>query len=86
MASEEHLQIIRQGVKVWNEWRKKNPELKPDLSVADLRRANLTAANLGLADNLGEPQRGEPPVGEPQGGEVHLGGPQWGETLHGGPL
>jgi hypothetical protein len=32
MADEQQLQIIRQGVEVWNEWRLKNPELIPDLS------------------------------------------------------
>jgi Pentapeptide repeats (8 copies) len=37
MASEEHLQIIRQGVNAWNQWRLNNPELVPDLTKADLR-------------------------------------------------
>jgi hypothetical protein len=41
VADEEHLKIIRQGVDVWNEWRKKNPELIPDLSGANLAEANL---------------------------------------------
>jgi uncharacterized protein YjbI with pentapeptide repeats len=48
MASEEHLQIIRQqGVVLWIAWREKNPEvLHPDLSGAYLREANLAGANL----------------------------------------
>jgi hypothetical protein len=49
MADEEHLQIIRQGVDIWNEWRQKNPELIPDLSGADLSGANLGGANLSEA-------------------------------------
>ena len=53
VASEEHLQIIRQGVAAWNDWRKKNPELMPDLSDADLRDldfAGLRGANLSWAN------------------------------------
>jgi uncharacterized protein YjbI with pentapeptide repeats len=54
VPDEEHLQIIRQGVHVWNEWRQKNPELKPDLREAhfkgaDLREADLREANLRAA-------------------------------------
>jgi uncharacterized protein YjbI with pentapeptide repeats len=50
MASEEHLQIIRQGADVWNEWRQKNPELVPNLVRALLREANLSGADLSGAD------------------------------------
>ena len=42
MANEEHLKILKQGVRVWNQWR--ITELSgviPDLSGADLRRENL---------------------------------------------
>lgn len=46
MASEEHLQIIWQGVAAWNEWRLKNPELIPDLSGADFQRADLYKVDL----------------------------------------
>jgi len=31
MADKEQLAILKQGVNVWNEWRKKNPGVKPDL-------------------------------------------------------
>jgi hypothetical protein len=41
MANEEHLKILRQGVAAWNEWRRENPELRPDLSGADLNKANV---------------------------------------------
>jgi hypothetical protein len=50
MADEEHLRIIRQGVDVWNEWRKKNPELIPDLIKANLSRRNLRNADLSGAN------------------------------------
>ena len=42
--NEEHLQIIRQGVEVWNEWRQKNPELRPNLNGAILSE-NVTTDN-----------------------------------------
>ncbi len=41
MANEEQLAILRQGVEVWNEWRKKNSVAVIDLSEADLKGQNL---------------------------------------------
>jgi hypothetical protein len=38
MANPEHLQILQQGVEVWNAWRKQNKGIRPDLSGVDLRR------------------------------------------------
>jgi uncharacterized protein YjbI with pentapeptide repeats len=50
MADEEHLRILKQGVKVWNRWRKDNPVfLLPDLRGADLRDVDLAEVNLSLA-------------------------------------
>jgi uncharacterized protein YjbI with pentapeptide repeats len=46
MANEEHLEILKQGVEVWNRWRKENPDLRPELSAANLRLAELSAADL----------------------------------------
>ncbi len=56
MANQEHLDILNQGVEVWNQWRAQHPEIRPDLFVAnlsetdlsgvDLRGANLYRANL----------------------------------------
>jgi hypothetical protein len=54
----EHLHILRLGVKQWNEWRIANPEVVVDLSESDLSRltniriagANLSGANLRNAD------------------------------------
>jgi uncharacterized protein YjbI with pentapeptide repeats len=37
MANPEHVRILYSGVEAWNNWRKQNPEEKPDLSGADLR-------------------------------------------------
>ena len=58
MAAEEHIQIIRQGVNVWNECRQKNPELIPDLHGADLIQANLDRAKLDKAKLKGAKFRG----------------------------
>ncbi|PMB15556.1 pentapeptide repeat-containing protein [Fischerella thermalis] len=49
MANEEHLAILRQGVEIWNEWRKKNLEIQLNLIKADLSRANLSEVNLSGA-------------------------------------
>jgi hypothetical protein len=50
MANEEYVEILRQGWKVWNQWREENPRIRPDLSGADLSGANLRKANLSGAD------------------------------------
>jgi len=36
MANQEHLDILKQGVQVWNQWRKEHAESIPYLSNADL--------------------------------------------------
>jgi Pentapeptide repeats (8 copies) len=51
MANQEHLDLLKQGVETWNQWRKEHPETQPDLQRADLigvslRQANLLGANL----------------------------------------
>ncbi|MBD2247948.1 pentapeptide repeat-containing protein [Nostoc sp. FACHB-888] len=50
MANEEHLAILRQGVQVWNEWRKNNPEIEPVLSNVNFSRADLSDADLSLSN------------------------------------
>lgn len=50
MANKEHLGILKQGVEVWNRWRKEHPRARPNLSEADLRRAVLLGANLSRTD------------------------------------
>jgi hypothetical protein len=49
MANEEHLEILKQGAAVWNEWRINNFEVIPDLHGADLSKANLSEADLSEA-------------------------------------
>ena len=36
MADQGHTAILKQGVEAWNEWRKENPGLLPDLAGEDL--------------------------------------------------
>jgi len=66
MANPEHLKILKQGVKAWNEWRRVNkrkriqPDLKGaemsdvDLHKADLNNTNLSRANLSGVDLGGD--------------------------------
>ncbi len=53
MANPEHLKILKQSVEAWNEWRKKNPNVKPNLSDVDLCEADLCGANLSGTDLIG---------------------------------
>jgi uncharacterized protein YjbI with pentapeptide repeats len=51
VANEEHVKILKQGGhKWWNEWRRTNPGIRPDLYGADLRRGRLHNSNLRGAD------------------------------------
>jgi len=50
MANKEHVEILLQGAEVWNSWREKNSETKPDLSQVNLINADLSRANLDGAD------------------------------------
>jgi hypothetical protein len=46
MANEEHVAILKQGVRVWNEWRQNNRDIRPVLTRAVLTGANLADAAL----------------------------------------
>lgn len=46
MANAEHLKILKQGVKVWNDWRENNPDISPDFRNARLVDKNFKGANL----------------------------------------
>ena len=50
MAGVEHLLLRRRGIKIWNQWRKKDPTIKPYLREAVLRRVDLSGANLREAN------------------------------------
>lgn len=49
MADRKHLDILKQGVEAWNQWRRQHPNIKPDLRGAKLYGANLTSADLSYA-------------------------------------
>jgi uncharacterized protein YjbI with pentapeptide repeats len=57
MANEEHIRILKQGVKAWNMWRADNlgwADLRlANLREADLARADLVEADLGRANLIG---------------------------------
>jgi uncharacterized protein YjbI with pentapeptide repeats len=53
MANPEHVAILKQGVKAWNEWRKSGSGQAVDLTQADFSRAKLNGVILGRAE-LGE--------------------------------
>ncbi|HBB31218.1 MAG TPA: hypothetical protein DDZ80_16405 [Cyanobacteria bacterium UBA8803] len=50
MANDQHFVLLKQGVEAWNQWRENNDQILPDLSGADLSRANLNEANLSMAN------------------------------------
>ena len=53
MANDEHVALLKQGVAAWNAWRDENPDIRPDLSGANLSGADLSGANLSGADLSG---------------------------------
>ncbi len=49
MANQEHLEILKQGVDVWNKWRKEHPNILPDFEEGNLEGADLRGVNLSGA-------------------------------------
>jgi len=41
-----HIEVIEQGVEMWNNWREEYPYVKPDLSGTNLSQEDLSGANL----------------------------------------
>jgi uncharacterized protein YjbI with pentapeptide repeats len=50
MANQQHVDILRDGVQVWNLWRREEPAIRPDLSRAGLSGAILAGAYLYEVD------------------------------------
>jgi hypothetical protein len=49
VANKEHLARLKQGVEAWNQWRDENPDIRPDLTRANLIGATLIGVNLTAA-------------------------------------
>lgn len=50
MANKEHITILNQGVRDWNQWREDNPTITPNLTWANLKAMNLQGKNLSRAN------------------------------------
>src|SRR6266480_1297229 len=46
MVNQQHLDLLKQDIVAWNEWRKKHPDIHPELGGANLSRLHLEGANL----------------------------------------
>jgi uncharacterized protein YjbI with pentapeptide repeats len=53
VADLEHVERLKQGVKVWNAWRRDNPTVRPDLTGTDLTGADVTGIDLTGAALMG---------------------------------
>ncbi len=58
MANKKHVNILKQGVDVWNQWRSEHPDIRPDLTEAkalprDLNQANLSKVYFYRVDLMG---------------------------------
>jgi uncharacterized protein YjbI with pentapeptide repeats len=53
MANPEHVEILELGFRIWNPWRKDNPDITPDLSNASFIKANLVSIDLSNSDLKG---------------------------------
>lgn len=50
MANQDHLDILKQGVETWNQWRKEHADILPDLSNAHLSETAFSGVNLSAAN------------------------------------
>jgi uncharacterized protein YjbI with pentapeptide repeats len=73
VANDEHVAILRQGTATWNEWRRHNQEIKPDLSGAKLRGMDLSSANLSRAE-LSKAELNEANLNDANLSEANLSG------------
>src|SRR6266571_4907492 len=58
LANQEHLDLLKQGVDIWNQWRKEHQDIKPNLKCANLDGIDLSHAHLEEADLRGTLLRG----------------------------
>jgi len=49
----EHVSLLKKSVQEWNQWRKQNPKVIPNLRGANLQKANLRGAGLQGANLKG---------------------------------
>ena len=49
MANQEHLDILKQGMEFWNDWRERNRRVRVNLRGADLRGMDLARADFGAS-------------------------------------
>jgi hypothetical protein len=50
VANQEHVDILRQGIEVWNKWRQEYCDVRPNLTLADLSGTDLSTVNLSGAN------------------------------------
>lgn len=53
MAKKEHLEVLKLGVKAWNQWREERPDINPDLTLAPLDEASLREVNFSNSNLSG---------------------------------
>jgi hypothetical protein len=58
MANDDHIAQLKKGASAWNAWRRKNPDIRPDLTKAKLSRRDLRKANLSDSNLRGAVLRG----------------------------
>ena len=50
MANQQHLDMLKQGVETWNQWRKESADVQPDPTFIDFSEVDLSDAILSDAD------------------------------------
>jgi uncharacterized protein YjbI with pentapeptide repeats len=58
MANQEHVDLLKQGIEAWNDWKREHPSLKVDLSWTDGTNGDFSGADLSGAILLGAKLRG----------------------------
>ena len=53
MANQQQIDLTKQSITTWNEWRRENPDIKVDLSEIDLAGVNLSGANFAQVNFSG---------------------------------